>query len=158
MSEHDDLKARWKGLWENKKGSHMRITQVKTITEGEDRTHYRIRGTYQTAVGRPGSETRFPLTGFVTGDQIVFTVSFRVADDQRDDEDEPNDSMTAWAGQLLPDPDNDDTQLLQTLWHLTRNAIEDTEEDAGWATVLGGADNFRKLDNDPDAEPTVTGD
>ncbi|MAS92657.1 MAG: hypothetical protein CMO55_05615 [Verrucomicrobiales bacterium] len=159
MNELAKLKPVWVGLWINRKSSLLRIFDLKAVTEGTNRTHYRIKGAYQTGVGRPDSTTRFPVTGFVTGDQIVFTVSFRVADNNRED-DEPKDAMTAWAGQIMPDQENCEIQTLQTLWHLTRNVVEgedDTdpnpEKDHGWASLLAGADTFRKISDDPNASP-----
>ena len=57
-----------------------------TVKDGE------VRGTYQTNVGQPEKSKKFPLIGFVQGDQITFTVNFKTYG-----------SMTAWTGQLILD-------------------------------------------------------
>ena len=142
----------WKGLWKNDKGSLMRIQDVKKVRTGTRaaRYHFQISGKYQTGVGRPGFIEKFPLVGFVTGDLIVFSVSFRLKDSDRK-KGKP-DSMTSWSGQILPTTNDKGRQKLRTLWYLTEDEPEDRELQHGWATILAGADFFEKISNNPDAE------
>lgn len=149
-------KKMWKGLWKNDKGSLMRIQEVKKVRTGKrtGRYHFQIHGTYQTAVGGPGFKEKFPLVGFVTGDLIVFSVSFRLLDSDRGKD--KSDSMTSWSGQILPVSKENEKQKLRTLWYLTKDEQEDQELKQGWATILAGADFFEKLSNDPDADPKLT--
>ena len=147
----DDLagaKTRWIGTWQNIKGSVMRIRDcVAALSGSPDKTeHFRIAGTYQTAAGRVPSSALFPVTGYVTNDQIAFCVSFRFEDDEERD----GYSLTAWAGQILPIPNTEDKQHLKTLWHLVPNLNEgDIEDEYGWVIAWAGSDIFEKLSSDP---------
>lgn len=107
------------GSWQNDRGS-----QVTFIVDG-----MHLSGAYQTNVGQPDKSEKFPLTGFVQGDQITFTVNFGRYG-----------SMTSWTGQLTTD---DVGANIRTLWHLTRD-VPDAEEDADlWKSITAGASIFR---------------
>ena len=107
------------GTWENDRGSEVNFS----VNDGK------VSGLYQTNVGQPDKNQEFPLTGFVQGDQITFTVNFGKYG-----------SMTSWTGQLTAD---DTGPYIRTLWHLTRN-VPDAEEDADlWKSITAGASNFR---------------
>ena len=54
------------GVWVNEMGSEMELT----VNDG------RVSGTYRTAVGKVPPTERFELTGFASGDRIVFCVHF----------------------------------------------------------------------------------
>jgi hypothetical protein len=54
------------GIWVNELGSEMELT----VQDG------RVRGKYRTAVGKASPTERFDLSGFASGDRIVFCVNF----------------------------------------------------------------------------------
>ena len=113
------------GPWVNDRGSVVHLSPSDGL----------LTGFYQTNVGQPNISQRFPLTGFIQGDLITFSVNFTGYG-----------SMTTWAGQLSEDSDG---PFLRTLWHLTRD-IEDEMEDADlWRSITAGASNFRPLSNPP---------
>ena len=113
------------GPWVNDRGSVLHLSPSDGL----------LTGFYQTNVGQPNISQRFPLTGFIQGDLITFSVNFTGYG-----------SMTTWAGQLSEDSDG---PFLRTLWHLTRD-IEDEMEDADlWRSITAGASNFRPLSNPP---------
>ncbi|MBO9712166.1 avidin/streptavidin family protein [Sphingomonas sp.] len=148
-----DEKKRWKGTWQNSRKSVLRIKDIvqEVIGGGSGTPHFRVTGTYQTAKGSVPQKEKFPVSGYVTDDQIVFSASFRYVEPGGDDDD--NHSMTAWAGQILPLPEDPDKQGLQTLWHLVPSMKEgDYEEQYGWVIAWAGEDRFLKLSNDPDFE------
>ena len=148
--------ARWVGTWQNERGSVLRIrTVTQVIIPGGSQTpHFRISGTYQTAKGAIPFSEYCPVTGYAILDQIGFTVSFHYVFGEEDVK-----SLTSWAGQILPVPDNPNQQRLQTLWHLVPNLAEgDTEDEYGWVIAWAGEDRFRKLSNDPDFDIPVEAD
>ena len=113
--------SEFSGQWINERGSVVHFSTSNGL----------LSGVYQTNLGQPDNSQRFPLTGFVQGDLITFTVNFTGYG-----------SMTSWAGQLSEDSDG---PFLRTLWHLTRD-IEDEMEDADlWRSITAGASNFRPL-------------
>ena len=97
-----------------------------------------LSGYYQTALGQPDKSNRFPLTGFVQGDQITFTVNFKGYG-----------SLTSWTGQLSEDSEG---PYIRTLWNLTRDVEDAKEDDDLWQSIISGASDFRPLDtsNAPD--------
>nr|WP_170603532.1 avidin/streptavidin family protein [Ruegeria arenilitoris] len=126
----------------------MRIRGVVTEKTGtpDDTEHFRITGTYQTAKGSIPFNVKSPLSGYVTLDQITFSVSFRYFAGDRDIH-----SLTAWAGQILPNPDNPARESLQTLWNLVPNLADGEHEDQyGWVIAWSGTDRFTRLSSDPD--------
>ena len=113
------------GSWANDRGSVVHLYPSKGL----------LSGVYQTNLGQPDKGQKFPLTGFVQGDLIAFTVNFAGYG-----------SMTSWAGQLSEDSDG---PYIRTLWHLTRD-VEDEMEDANlWRSIPAGASDFRPLANPP---------
>ena len=113
------------GSWANDRGSVVHLYPSKGL----------LSGVYQTNLGQPDKGQKFPLTGFVQGDLIAFTVNFAGYG-----------SMTSWAGQLSEDSDG---PYIRTLWHLTRD-VEDEMEDANlWRSITAGASDFRPLANPP---------
>lgn len=109
------------GVWQNDRGSVVNFTSTKEI----------LSGYYQTQLGQPDKSQKFPLTGFVQGDLITFTVNFTGYG-----------SITSWSGQLSKDERGD---YIRTLWHLTRD-IEDGQEDTDlWHSITAGASDFRRM-------------
>jgi len=107
------------GKWRNQLGSEM---ELATDVSG------RVTGRYRTNVGSPQPAEEFDLTGFVTGDLIVFCVNFGKYG-----------SATSWAGQHTREAGG---ERLHTLWHLAQN-IPDVNEPTGlWRGILAGADTF----------------
>ncbi len=138
-----DARRLWLGTWQNNKGSLLEIDDVDIVQTGssDGTEHYRVEGTYRTAKGSVPSSIRFPVVGFVTDDQIVFSVSFRFPSSSP-----PVSSATSWTGQVLPDDHDPTKQVLKTLWNLTRDIPEGKpEEDRGWALAISGADVFSKV-------------
>lgn len=110
------------GTWKNDRGSQVTFT----VTDGK------LSGFYQTNVGQPDKSQKFPLTGFVEGDQITFTVNFKSYG-----------SMTSWTGQLT---DGNTKPYIRTLWHLTRDVPDDKEDDDLWKSITAGASTFMRVD------------
>ena len=111
----------FKGTWTNRLGSEMKLTVRKNDVTGK----------YRTGVGQPNPEEEFPLKGFVSGDLIVFCVNFG-----------SHASMTSWAGQHTRD--ENDEEVIYTLWHLARNVPDEKEPDNLWAAILAGANEYRR--------------
>lgn len=121
----NDAQNLFAGVWQNERGSIVGFTRTKDI----------LSGYYQTQLGQPDKSQKFPLTGFVQGDLITFTVNFTGYG-----------SMTSWSGQLSKDERGD---YIRTLWHLTRD-IEDGQEDTDlWRSITAGASQFRRLPAPP---------
>lgn len=136
----DEERTLWTGRWRNERGSELRLELADD--GGDEASHLPVRGFYRSAVGRVAAETEFPLSGWVAGRRICFTVSFRDRSGSA-----PVDSLAAWCGHLEESADGS-TELV-TLWHLSRAPGEDdAERRRGWGEVLAGASRFAKL---PDA-------
>ncbi|WCM29622.1 avidin/streptavidin family protein [Sphingomonas sp. QA11] len=149
--------VRWTGTWQNELGSLLRIEHIISVVVpgGSGTEHYRVAGLYQTAKGSVPLKERFPVTGFVTADQIVFTVSYRYVPHGEEDDDKH--SLVAWAGQILPTSENPAKEELKTLWHLVPDLrTGEEEEQYGWVIAWSGEDRFRKLSNDPEFDVLVT--
>jgi hypothetical protein len=110
------------GLWVNQRQSGVNFT----VTDGL------LAGFYQTALGEPDKSKKFPLVGFVEGDQITFTVNFKGYG-----------SLTSWTGQMSRDEDGD---YIRTLWNLTRDVEDVKEDDDLWQSITSGASDFRRAD------------
>ena len=111
------------GQWVNDRNSAVMFT----VTDGL------LSGHYQTALGQPDKSKKFPLTGFVEGDQITFTVNFKGYG-----------SLTSWTGQLTADAEGD---YIRTLWNLTRDVEDAAEDDDLWKSITSGASDFRRLED-----------
>lgn len=109
------------GVWQNDRGSVVNFTSTKEI----------LSGYYQTQLGQPDKSQKFPLTGFVQGDLITFTVNFTGYG-----------SITSWSGQLSKDERGD---YIRTLWHLTRDVEDDQEKTDLWRSITAGASDFRRM-------------
>ncbi len=107
------------GTWVNERGSAVTFT----VKEGL------LSGYYNTQLGNPDSKSKFPLTGFIEGDQVTFTVNFKGYD-----------SLTSWTGQISQD---DQGPFIRTLWHLTRDVPDDQENEDMWSSIVAGSANFR---------------
>ena len=118
-SQADDKSALFEGQWINDRNSSVTFIETKGI----------LSGYYQTALGQPDKSKKFPLTGFVEGDQITFTVNFKGYG-----------SLTSWTGQLSEDNDG---PYIRTLWHLTRDVADTKENDDLWQSITAGASDFR---------------
>ena len=110
----------FEGQWVNDRDSAVMFE----VTDGL------LSGHYQTALGQPDKSKKFPLTGFVEGDQITFTVNFKGYG-----------SMTSWTGQLTSDEEGD---YIRTLWNLTRDVEDAAEDDDLWKSITSGASEFRR--------------
>jgi len=110
------------GQWVNDRNSAVMFE----VTDGL------LSGHYQTALGQPDKSKKFPLTGFVEGDQITFTVNFKGYG-----------SLTSWTGQLTEDAEGD--AYIRTLWNLTRDVPDDKEAEDMWNSITSGASDFRRL-------------
>ena len=93
------------GSWVNDRGSVVHLFPSNGL----------VNGFYQTNLGQPDMSQRFPLTGFIQGDLITFTVNLQL---QFDDN---------WAGQLS----GSDGRSF-TLWHLTRDIADEIEDANLW--------------------------
>ncbi|WP_298915125.1 avidin/streptavidin family protein [uncultured Algimonas sp.] len=113
------------GLWVNEAGSAVELN----VSEGGT-----VSGHYRTELGKPDADAPFTLIGWVQGDVIAFTVSFTGYD-----------SITSWSGQLSEDEDGD---FIRTLWHHTRDIVEEDEADHLWRSITAGAATFRRVGAD----------
>lgn len=104
------------GQWINELGSEVHLIQ----------TNIALSGSYRSAVSAGGKQTIGDLVGFVDGDLIAFTVSWR--DFQ---------AITSWVGQLQPGAP---VQTLKMLWQMA-NQVGAGEE---WASINAGADVFQR--------------
>ena len=102
--DRPDAQDLFSGQWINDRNSAVSFTNSDGL----------LSGYYQTALGEPDKSKKFPLTGFVEGDQITFTVNFKGYG-----------SLTSWTGQLTEDENG---PYIRTLWNLTRD-FEDALED-----------------------------
>lgn len=117
LAQSDDIS----GVWVNERGSAVSFIE----TDG------RLSGHYNTQLGDPDPDSRFPLTGFLEGDQVTFTVNFKGFG-----------SLTSWTGQISKDADG---PYLRTLWHLTRDVPDAEEEDDLWSSIIAGSATFRPV-------------
>jgi hypothetical protein len=109
------------GRWRNEVGSEMALEVQGGV----------VRGTYHTAVGRPGAGDGFPVRGVLNGDMLAMTVDFGA-----------HDSVAAWTGRVVTDDDGD---RIHTLWHLVRDRSDAGEPLPPWSSTLAGAAVFRRL-------------
>lgn len=110
------------GMWVNERGSTVTLVETDGLLSGH----------YNTQLGNPDPKSRFPLTGFVEGDQLTFTVNFRGFD-----------SLTSWTGQMSEDEQG---RFIRTLWHLTRDVPDTEEEDDLWSSIISGPATFRPVE------------
>lgn len=116
--------ALFDGQWINDRNSAV-------VFEAEDGL---LSGFYQTALGEPDKSKKFPLTGFVEGDQITFTVNFKGYG-----------SLTSWTGQLTEDETG---PYIRTLWNLTRDIADEKEAEDMWNSITSGASDFRRAETE----------
>lgn len=109
------------GVWANERGSSVTFINSDGLLSGH----------YNTQLGNPDPATRFPLTGFLEGDQLTFTVNFKGYG-----------SLTSWTGQMSEDETG---PYIQTLWHLTRDVPDASEPDELWSSILAGSAVFRPV-------------
>ncbi len=119
QAQEGGLVPDFSGQWVNDRDSAVTFI----VTDGL------LSGHYQTALGQPDKSKKFPLTGFVEGDQITFTVNFKGYG-----------SLTSWTGQLTED---DKGPYIRTLWNLTRDVADNKEDDDLWSSMTSGASDFR---------------
>lgn len=115
------------GLWMNEAGSavHLDVDDAGALT-----------GFYQTELGAPDADSQFPLTGWVNGDALAFSVKF-----------EGFGSITSWSGQLSEDEDG---PFIRTLWHYTKDIPDADEAEDLWRTINAGAATFRPVEDETD--------
>lgn len=113
------------GAWVNERGSSVTFTENAGL----------LSGYYNTQLGNPDPASRFPLIGFIEGDQLTFTVNFKGYG-----------SLTSWTGQISEDAEG---VYIRTLWHLTRDVPDAQEEDDLWSSIIAGPATFRRADNLP---------
>jgi len=117
------------GDWANERGSSVTFVENDGL----------LSGYYNTQLGNPDPASRFPLTGFIEGDQLTFTVNFKGYG-----------SLTSWTGQMSEDVDG---PYIRTLWHLTRDVPDADEDEDMWSSIIAGSANFRPVEASPKAEP-----
>ena len=111
------------GTWVNDAGSAVTLCLSGT---GQ------LSGIYQTELGAPDPESEFPLTGWVNGDVLAFSVRF-----------DGFGSITSWSGQLTED---DKGPFIRTLWHYTKDIPDAEEPEDIWRTINSGYAIFRPAD------------
>ena len=119
--DNPDSQDPFSGQWINDRNSAVSFTNNDGL----------LSGYYQTALGEPDKSKKFPLTGFVEGDQITFTVNFKGYG-----------SLTSWTGQLTEDENG---PYIRTLWNLTRDVEDGLEDDDLWSSITSGASDFRRV-------------
>ena len=90
----------------------------------------RLSGRYCSELGRVEAESCHPLTGWVTGDVVGFSVRF-----------DPPGSVTSWSGQIGEDENG---PYFRTLWNLSRDVPDAEEPDRMWESVVSGFAVFRR--------------
>ena len=110
------------GQWVNESGSVMQVTVEET---GQ------ITGHYCSELGRVDPDSCHPLTGWITGYVVGFSVRF-----------DPPGSITSWSGQISEDAEG---PYLRTLWNLSRNVPDSEEPDRLWESVISGYAVFRPV-------------
>lgn len=128
-ADAQDAEPNISGEWANERGSSVTFEEHDGL----------LSGYYSTQLGNPDPASRFPLTGFIEGDQVTFTVNFKGYG-----------SLTSWTGQITQDADG---KFIRTLWHLTRDVPDAEENDDLWSSIIAGSANFRPVDNSPTTEP-----
>ena len=113
------------GVWVNERGSAVTFTSADGV----------LTGYYNTQLGNPDPKSKFPLTGFIEGDQLTFTVNFKGYG-----------SLTSWTGQISEDVDG---PYIRTLWHLTRDVPDAEEADDMWSSIVAGSASFRPVETKP---------
>ena len=107
------------GTWRNQLGSTVDFTVNGSV----------ISGTYTSAVSSGGTSISGPVSGYINGDLIAFSVLW------------PSAAITAWVGQLTIESGVD---AIKTLWQMTTN-VPDADEPTGlWASIYAGADTFKR--------------
>jgi len=109
------------GVWVNERGSSVTFIETDGLLSGH----------YNTQLGNPDPASKFPLTGFIEGDQLTFTVNFKGYG-----------SLTSWTGQMSEDAEG---PYIRTLWHLTRDVPDAEEDDDMWSSIIAGSANFRPV-------------
>jgi hypothetical protein len=105
------------GRWHNELKSTMTLRVHGTTVTGK----------YTSYVSSTGATVSGPITGFVNGHTIAFTVRWPVP------------SITAWVGQLVRERGRD---VLETLWQLTSEVENPGDATELWNSVNCGADRF----------------
>ena len=124
-----DQEPNLSGEWANERGSSVTFVENNGL----------LSGYYNTQLGNPDPASRFPLTGFIEGDQVTFTVNFKGYG-----------SLTSWTGQISQDADG---PFIRTLWHLTRDVPDAEEDDDLWSSIIAGSANFRPVELSLPTEP-----
>lgn len=117
------------GVWVNERGSAVTFVDTDGL----------LSGYYNTQLGNPDPDSRFPLTGFTEGDQVTFTVNFKGYG-----------SLTSWTGQMSEDAEG---VYLRTLWHLTRDVPDIEEDDDLWSSIIAGNATFRPVASETAPQP-----
>lgn len=117
------------GVWVNEAGSAV---ELRANEDGS------LSGQYRTELGAPDSGDSFPLTGWVNGDALAFSVRF-----------DGFGSITSWSGQLSEDENG---PFIRTLWHYTKDIPDEDEPENLWKTINAGAATFRPADPGSDIE------
>ncbi|MEL6686099.1 MAG: avidin/streptavidin family protein [Pseudomonadota bacterium] len=115
------------GMWVNEAGSVVVLESNQTGA---------LSGHYQTKLGAPDADSHFPLTGWVQGDVVAFSVNF-----------EGFGSITSWSGQLSEDQAG---PFLRTLWHYTKDIPDAEESEDLWRTINSGYAVFRPVEAPPE--------
>lgn len=124
IADAQDVSPEIAGEWVNERGSSVNFV----VTEGL------LSGYYNTQLGNPDPKSRFPLTGFIEGDQLTFTVNFKGYG-----------SLTSWTGQISEDENG---PYIRTLWHLTRDVPDAEEDEDLWSSIIAGNAKFRPIKTD----------
>ena len=106
------------GTWINELGSKM-------IVNNQD-PDGSFTGQYSSAVSGQGPAVGGPLSGYLSGDSIVFVVTW-----------DGYPSATAWSGLVLTMPSGD--PVIYALWHL---AVTPQSDANWWEAINAGADLF----------------
>lgn len=108
------------GKWINKYGSFAEF-----VVSGNS-----LSGKY---VSKAGGTIEGPITGFISGDIIAFSVLWPAA----------SGSITSWVGQIV---ESQGTETLKSLWYLVKNIPDDKESEGLWTSIFAGADEFTRVE------------
>ncbi|RUT78256.1 avidin/streptavidin family protein [Ancylomarina longa] len=107
------------GKWKNQYNSEMDLEIVNN----------QVKGIFQTAIGQPSFDEKFPISGKINNNVIAFMVNFGKYG-----------SIACWTGRFEKDEIG---PVIHTMWHLSQS--EGGEEEQLAKAILTGVGTFRKV-------------
>ena len=115
----------------NRTGFFGTLGQRIEFVDGPDHSRNIGIGEIHQRCSGEGGTVSGPITGYVAGDVIAFSVLWPGA----------TASITSWVGQLVTE---NGEQTLDTLWHLILDVPDAQDPSSIWTTIYAGADSFKR--------------